>query len=188
MDCLRALYQQPDLLYHVNRKFRELAGADRGLLDGPLGDFGHDDFTHSDYRALMGLLQTAVEQDGLEPAEFLRENLDELLLSVLETEIFVDWLEVLRPRLRHGLSVDLAMYLKEREHVAVQDARVEVLRSALELRKQRLDQERTDISLLIMDAQTEDAQRAELNVRVNRSNKARGLIDAELHRQSRNVY
>lgn len=185
IDCLRALYQQPDLLYHVNRKFREIAGADGTLLNGPLGDFGGDDFTHSDYRALMHLLIAALEQDDLEPIEYLRVNLDDILLNVLDTEIFVDALELLRPRLRHGLSVDLAMHLQQRIYTV--DLRVDVLRSAFELRKQRLDQERNDISLLIMDAQTEDTQRIELNMRVNRSNKARGLIDAELHRQSRNV-
>jgi DNA primase len=186
IDCLRALYQQPDLLYHVNRKFRELAGTDNALLNGPLGDFGGDDFTHGDYRALMQLLQAALEQDDVEPIEFLRANLDDVLLNVLDTEIFVDALELLRARLRHGLSVDLALHLQQRVYAV--DLRVDVIRSALELRKQRLDQERNDISLLIMDAQTEDGQRMELNMRVNRSNKARGLIDAELHRQSRNVY
>lgn len=187
IDCLRALYLQPDLLYHVNRKLRELAGGDSALLDGPLCGFGGDDFTHSDYRALMHVLQAALEQDTLDPIEFLQQNLDGVLRNVLETEILVDALETLRPRLRHGLSVDLELQLKQRTLADV-DIKAEVIRLALELRRQRLDVERNDISLLIMDAQTDETQRIALGVRAKQSNKAKGFIDDELRRQSRSLF
>ncbi len=188
MDCLRALLQQPDLLYHINRKFREIAGGDSTLLNGPLGDFGMEDFSHSDYRALMRVFQAAMEQDEMESADYLQANLDEGLRQEL-VEILIDDLETLRPKLRHGLSIDLSMYLKQQTRINTEaDFKVKLIENALSLRKRRLDLERTDLSFLIADLQMETSQQFELHVRANLSNKARGLIDAELQRQAKILY
>jgi DNA primase len=188
VDCLRALFQQPDLLYHVNRKFREIAGGDNTLLDGPLRDFGMDDFSHTDYRALMRVFQEALEQDEVEPADYFEANLDEVLRQEVMM-ILIDDLDALRLKLRHGLSVDLSMYLKQQTRINVEvDFKVKLIENALSLRKRRLDLERTDLSFLIADAQMESAQQLELHVRANLSNKARGLIDAELQRQAKILY
>jgi DNA primase len=188
VDCLRALLQQPDLLYHINRKFREIAAGDTTLLSGPLRDFGMEDFSHSDYRALMRVFQEALEQDEMEPADYLQINLDERLRDEL-VAILVDDLEALRPKLRHGLSIDLAMYLKQQTRLNTEvDFRVKLIENALNLRKRRLDLERTDLSFLIADTQMGSPQELELHIRANLSNRARGLIDAELQRQAKILY
>jgi DNA primase len=188
MDCLRALLQQPDLLYHINRKFREIAAGDSTLLAGPLRDFGLEDFSHSDYRALMRVFQAAMEQDEMESADYLQANLDERLRQEL-VEILIDDLETLRPKLRHGLSIDLTMYLKQQTRINTEaDFKVKLIENALSLRKRRLDLERTDLSFIIADSQMGSPQQFELHIRANLSNKARGLIDAELQRQAKIIY
>jgi hypothetical protein len=187
IDCLRALLQQPDLLYQVNRKFREIAGADGALLTGPLRDFGMEDFSRSDHRALMLVFQSALEQDTMEPLEYLQSNLDDALRQELAI-ILIDDLDMLRPRLRYGLAVDLTTYLKQQRVGDETDLKVKAIENALRLRKHRLDLERHDISFLIADPQSDSADKDELHIQVSLSNKARGLIDAELQRQAKILY
>src|SRR5690606_26710949 len=111
-DCLGALLRDPDLLYQINRKFRELAGTETALLAGPLCEFGVDDFSHSDYQILARIFIEALDQDELAPLDYLRANIDEVLRETLDSDVLTNDVERLQPYLRHGLSADLVMVLK----------------------------------------------------------------------------
>ena len=79
--CLSLLLKHPSLLVQVNRKLRELAGNDEGLLNGPLRELSVEDFTQSQYRVLMAYLQDAMAQDDMEPLEYIGEAVEGELLA-----------------------------------------------------------------------------------------------------------
>ena len=59
---------------------------------------------------------------------------------------------------------------------------------ALEMRRHRLDRERTDLSFLIREAQLEAGQEENMYLKTSRSLEAKHLIDSELKRQSKILY
>jgi DNA primase len=179
-SCLRMLFRNPDLLFEINRKFRTLAGNQAELLDGPLSNLTVDDFSHSAYRALMGVLADAFIQHDLEPVEYIESHLESILVPEVET-LLIDELEGIRPRLRHGLSVDLSSYLKHNE--ASTDSQGELVEKALRLRKERLNRQIDDIFFLKMDATSSESNHGEL---LMLSLKARQLIEVELQRSMSN--
>jgi DNA primase len=179
MDCLRALLKQPETFYQINRKFRELAANDTKLVSGPLGDLCADDFSQSDYRALMSALERAMEQDETEVHEHLRLHLDSTLHGTLD-QILVDDLDNLMPRLRYS-SEDLSVIKKQSERFyASVDPIAELVRQALRLRNRRLQREREELYFLHVEAQENTQDYSE---QVSLSVRAKKLIDAELQRQ-----
>jgi DNA primase len=175
--CLRMLVRQPKLIYDVNRKFRELAGANDALVDGALGDLSSSDFTRTSYRALMDQFLHAIAQDELEPLDYLQSTLQPDLRDELEILLADEW-EELRPRLHHGLSADLIIVIKqaERFNTAV-DPGTELVEKALRLRRDRLERERQEMMFLEMDGAAPFQTHLMLSILAKR------LIDTELKRR-----
>ena len=185
--CLRILFAQPDLFYHVNRKFRELAGDNDDLMRGPLGDFGSDDFTHSTYQALMRIFEEALAQDAMDAIEYINAQLTPELIEEIN-DIFLDDIEEMRPVLRHGLSADLTVAQKHQErHGAVLDIYNELTHKALELRQRRLMRVRQEIITIFADGQLNLEDAAYYNQVAVLTNHAKRLIDDEIGRQARKV-
>lgn len=183
-EVLHALLTEPDLIYAVNRKLRELAGSDPALQRGPLRPLEADDFSYSDHRAIMAEFQAALHQDEREPFEQLQLTLDDALRAALG-EIMTDALDTLRPRLRYGLQADLAVHLRRAKSTV--DARSKLIENALYLRHERLKRECEDLAVLMTDAPPADnehsfAALSRLAVR------AKGLIETELKQQARAQY
>ncbi|MGQ9889536.1 MAG: hypothetical protein ACUVSX_13755, partial [Aggregatilineales bacterium] len=183
-EVLRALLIEPDSVYAVNRKLRELAGNDPALQRGPLRALEVDDFGHSDHRAIMAAFQAALRQDEREPFEQLQLTLDDALRAALD-EIMADALDALRPRLRYGLQADLTVHLR-RSKLTV-DVRSKLIENALYLRHQRLKRECQDLTVLMMDAPPADDERA-FSALSRLSVRAKKLIEAELQQQARVRY
>lgn len=179
--CLRILFEHPDLYYQVNRKLRELAGDNRALLDGPLGEWCAEDFSQSDCRALMQAFREALMQDDLEPLDYLRATLDATLAQQLDA-LMVHELDDLRHKLRYGLFADFTDLRRSHEKRVLSslDLGSELVKEALRLRDQRLKRERQDMRFLQMEVQEE----SDYSLQVRMSNLAKRLIDAELHRQN----
>ncbi len=185
-DCLRLLLYQPDLIFHINRKFRELAKNDPALLAGPLNDLCLDDFSRTEYRILAGVFNEALDQDEVEILDYMRGQLGGELWRELEG-IIAGELELLRPRLRHGLSVDLETVVSAsyRTH-GVPDPIVQATEKALRLRWQRLQRERQEMQYLQMDAaETENEVEENYDSYIMLSTMAQRLIDAALLEQKR---
>ncbi len=157
--CLSLLLRNPNLLSKVNRKLRELAGNDENLLNGPLGDLGVEDFTGSQFRIVMAHLQDAMSQDEQEPQDYISAALSEELqleykslsseepvpIRVLSNETYrVDLLDI--------YSRSLAGRIYGRD---LQD---DLIKLALRLRLERLEQERVEMQYL-----QEEAGAAELD-------------------------
>ncbi len=74
VHSLRLLLRQPEALYLL----------DRALQQFGLARFGPEDFEHSDYQTVARLVQQSLEQDGLDPHEFILESTPESLKELGE--------------------------------------------------------------------------------------------------------
>lgn len=147
-EVLRALFDDPDALYAINHKLRELAGGDPYLQRDPLRALDGNDFSHSDYRALLAAFHEALRQDEREPFDHLQATLDDSLRAALD-EIMTDALDTLRLRLRHGLRADLTVQLRRGKSTV--DARSKIIENVLYLRHQRLKRDLRDRNALLLD-------------------------------------
>jgi DNA primase len=182
--CLRILLTQPEMVYTVNRKFRELARGNASLTKSALCDLNVDDFQNGDYRALMQTFKMAIHQDEVEIVPYLRQNLDARLLPVLE-RLFVEEADTVRERLRQRFDGDAVVSWRqfERRKNGVIDPTVELLDKALRLRLQRLQRETQEMQFLQMDADDSDG---ELYIQqIVLAMQAKRLIETELKQLSR---
>jgi DNA primase len=186
--CLRLLLRQPDLMYLANRKFRELAGDHQALLNGPLGDLGVDDFTHTDLRALMQVFKLAVKQHEMDAQAFLYDNLDPVLVRMLD-DLLLEEADVVRLGLNSRFDSDAAVSWRqhERKVAAYVDVGAELLDKVLRLRLRRLQRSSQEMQFLQMDAEAEgDEENAMAYIDyMMLTMRARKLIEAELHQNRR---
>jgi hypothetical protein len=182
--CLRILFAQPELFYHVNRKFRELSGENEELAQGPLSDLCAEDFTYNTYQALMLVFEEALAQDDMEPLEYLERQLTSELVAEVQ-DIFRDDFDEMRPLLRNGLAADLTMVQKQSERsTSTVDIQVELIQKSLELRQRRLGRVRQEIIAIFADSQP-DAQDATYYSQIAAlTNHAKHLIDDAISRQA----
>lgn len=153
--CLSVLLKDPNLLFQVNRKLRELAAEEDDLLRGPLCELGADDFTQSQYRALMTYLRDSIAQDDMEPMEYLALVLDDDLRAEVRALLMPEPAAV-SERINGNFQVDLHDIFrrgsqKARPGFSLKD---ELVVRALQLRLQRLDNERVEMQYLQEEAQT----------------------------------
>jgi DNA primase len=182
--CLKVLFRRPESFYAVNRKLRQLGGTNRALLDGPLNDWSAEDFSHSDYRALMSMFRAALDQDEMELFDYIRTQCDESLQPHLDI-IFADDLDGVRTRLRNGLKADLGIvWDRGMRVIASVDMQDELLEKALRLRMNRLQREREELGFLQLDAQAsgDTAAQEQFQGQIILSSIAKGLIEAELQK------
>ena len=180
-DFMSNLLRQPELLFRIDRKFRELAAGDTQLLRGPLAAFGMEDFLSRDCGGLLRGLLEALGQDELAPVAWIQQHGDELQresLRQLEREIQASELEQARSHLREGFAADLTIVVKRSDGI---DWQRELVRMALRLRRLRLERERQELFYLMSDG---DEGKDGLHERVKASVMARSLIDTELQRQA----
>ncbi len=166
--CISLLLKNPNLLYMVNRKLRELAGDDDELLRGPLCELGVEDFTQSQYRMLMAHLQESMAQDDREPLEHLGSALDADLRSEFEA-LLIEAPEAVSRSMRRNFQVDLNDIFRRRSFLAragysEQD---ELIGRALQLRLERLENERVEMQYLQEEAQAGEASDASQGDRLN---------------------
>lgn len=154
--CLGVLLKNPNLLYQVNRKLRELAAEDEDLLRGPLSELSVNDFTQSQYRALMAFLQESLAQDDLAPMEYLGLVLEEDLRAELRMLLTSDpHPNAVAERLNGNFRVDLDDILKKgsRKGMPGFSLQDKLIVRALQLRRRRLDIERVEMQYLQEEAQ-----------------------------------
>ena len=180
--CLSVLLKNPNMLYLVNRKLRELAGDDQALLQGPLGELNAEDFSQSSHRALMLHLQESMAQDDMEPIAYLGSVIDEALRADFR-ELLVDEPQLIAQRVGGNFKVDLNDILKRglRSARPGMNAAEELVCRALQLRLERLELERVEMQYLQEEAQTQagadDRQRALISQKIMLSMRAKARIN-----------
>jgi DNA primase len=70
--CLRMLLLQPEMLYQLNRFLQE----------SDLNRFDAQDFSGIDYQVLAGIVSQSLEQDQVDPLQFIREAVPETLTTL----------------------------------------------------------------------------------------------------------
>ena len=179
---MSVLLKEPNWLYQVNRKLRELAGDDEALLAGPLRELCADDFTQSNYRALMAYLQDSMAQDDMEPLEYLASVVDEELSPELSA-LMIDEPESIAERIRGNFQVDLNDIFRRgvRRGRPGVNAREELVCRALQLRLERLENERVEMQYLHEEAEaeslTDDNQRRQIAEKIMLSMRAKARIN-----------
>jgi len=187
--CLSLLLKNPDLLYLVNRKLRELAGDDDDLLRGPLCALGVDDFTQSQYRMLMAHLQESMAQDDREPLEYLESMVGADLQSEYQA-LLVEAPEAVARSIRRSFQVDLNDIFRRRPSRTGPRSgeRDELINRALQLRLTRLENERVELQYLQEEAQSsadvDQRQSEHLNAKIMLSMKAKARINQAVSRHS----
>ena len=185
--CLGLLMKNPNLLYQVNRRLRELAGDDEGLLRGPLRDLGAEDFTQSQYRVLMRCFQESMTQDDMEPLHYVGSVIERELRADFEA-LLIDAPEAVSARVQGAFQVDLRDIFKKRMDKGGPniDARQELVGRALQLRLERLEQERVEMQYLQEEAQAggerDQAHHHRLNRKIVLSMRAKARIDLAVSR------
>lgn len=166
--CLSLLMKNPNLLYQVNRKLRELAGNNHRLLQGPLCDLSIDDFTQSQYRVLMVTFQESIAQDDMEPLDYVRATIEEELLPDFES-LFKEETEAISGRLQHRHKGDLHDIVQSMTKIGRLrvDIQQELISKALRLRQERLKQERIEMQYLQQEAHTSGIHDPEHDTRLN---------------------
>lgn len=187
--CLRLLIENPEQLYRVNRRLRELCDdhrdnrdLHRALQEGPLCEFGQQDFSSGDYRLLMAALLEALRQDKLEPLDYLRESSSPELYAELE-RLQIDDAGYISNHLNGRQSADTTLALKQHEQQSkpLVDWGVEMMLGVLHLRLYRLKREQQDLQFLQQDEQSTEQIRA-LWPYIRASHTAIHTIDRELAR------
>lgn len=180
--CLSVLLKDPDLLYQVNRKLRELAAEDEDLLQGPLAELGANDFTQSQYRALMVFLQDSMAQDDMAPMEYLRLVLDDDLRAEVRA-LLISEPDAVSERINGNFQVDLHDIFRRGSQKARPgfSLKEELVIRALQLRLQRLDSERVEMQYLQEEAQTgsenDDQYRDQIRAKIMLSMRAKARIN-----------
>ncbi len=180
--CLSLLLKNPNMLYLVNRRLRELARGDVDLLRGPLRALGVDDFTGSQYRILMAHLQDSMAQDDREPLEYLKSVLGDDLQSEYEA-LLIEAPEAISRSIRRNFQVDLDDIFRRRllRSGASYSDRDELVSRALQLRLARLENERIEMQYLQEEAQAgggDQGQSEALNAKIMLSMRAKARINS----------
>lgn len=166
--CLSLLVKNPNLLFQVNRKLRELAGNSDNLLNGPLCDLSIDDFTQSQYRVLMQTFQESIAQDDMDPLDYMRATLDDELIADFES-LLKEETENLSNRLHHRHQGDMHDIVKGMVKIGRLrvDLQQELIGKALTLRQERLKQERIEMQYLQQETQQSSILDSEHDTRLN---------------------
>ena len=186
--CLSLLLRNPNMLYLINRRLRELAQGDDDLLHGPLRALGVDDFTGSQYRILMAHLQDSMAQDDQEPLEYLKSVMSEDLQPEYEA-LLIEAPEAISRSIRRNFQVDLDDIFRRRlpRSAASYSDRDELVSRALHLRLARLENERIEMQYLQEEAQAGGADHGHseaLNAKIMLSMRAKARINSAVSQRA----
>lgn len=186
--CLRMILRRPGMIARANRKLRELANGDTELMGGPLSAISAADFSQTELRSILVLLQEALSQDEQETLDYLRSHLDGPLLNELNRLLREDTeeLEISLGRRFHG-EFDTNIKTFRTRVLPSLDLDEDLMRRLLEVRIQRLRREREEIQFLMQDASIMQDRESEHHFfrQVGPQTRALHLIENEIQRNKR---
>ena len=147
--CLRGLLRDPDLIYQINRRLREVASFDSRLVDGPLCDFGVGDFLNVHYQTLVGVFLEALEQDDYDPVDYVNSHLEDMVKQILVDDmVLADDGELVGVSVRNRFAADRQDIFKRANGAG---DRNQILKVALNMRLQRLKRESEELRFHIQE-------------------------------------
>lgn len=106
--CMRLVIQDPGMLAQIKRRFREIGAPNPHLAAGPLRPLRPEDFTQTEYRELLRLLECALDQDEAEPIDHIRARAEPELIPVIEALLDDDQAAILYQSIQGRFAADLA--------------------------------------------------------------------------------
>lgn len=185
--CLTFLVEKPERWYHINRRLRQLAGHDQRLSEGPLRDFGVQDFSDAGFQAMWPLIFDALAQDDYDPTHYVEMEAVGSLRVVLDRLRQPEHQRAIAP-LKARMEADSQVSWKQFQKNAggiFGGAQDEPINAALRLRVACLQREAEALQSLVREA-TEDGDHGHamyLAQQVSLIHIARSRIDADLKRQ-----
>lgn len=184
--CLRGLLINPDFLYEVNRKLRELAAGDAALMNGPLDDLSSQDFVQLECRQLMDMLLEALDQYDLEVMDYLNRDVHDDLRHYMDDLLQSD-IDHVRNRMRRRFEGDVTMMWKDQERRGRTPATAanDLMFRVLGLRVQRLKRELDEMRFIQQDALEAADEDAAIQVgfQIGLVMRAKQVLDTEMSRQ-----
>jgi DNA primase len=153
--CLWLLLKRPECLYAANRKLRELQGDDADL-DTVLGPLNAYDFSRADYGAIFRLLEYALDQDEMDPLEYVRDLPPELATVVEQLPTLERFQQVL-PRALETEFLSIRQH-QDRVNLRPEPDTTLFIQEALSLRHSRLERELSELYFLQQDTQTHNGE------------------------------
>jgi len=181
--CLHLLLQQPERLWAANRKLRELQ-AQAPMLAEELEPLNASDFTRPDYQAVFRALEQSLDQDEIEPLEYLTQHLPAELLAVVD-ELYASPLETFRQRTSKVWTTELDSILRDlaRINAQAEPGTDLLIQEVLMLRHSRLERESRELYFLQQDSQTLNGNLTDhqYHFAVSANLRARQLLAKALH-------
>ena len=148
---LSALLQRPELWSIINRHFAQLT-RQTGARDALLGAFCAKDFTRTDYQVILETLKAAIDQDTLDPLDYLQEALPADMVDEANRLLNETMGGMKSPE---NWKRDMESILKEKSRVTLATTNPEglVIEKALALRSRRLRREIDELQFLEAEGQ-----------------------------------
>jgi DNA primase len=177
-NCLRMLFQAPQMYYQINRKLRSLANFDEILLKNQFAELTDDDFLANEYRALMRLFLDGLAQQEQDLHEYLQANVVPILQKTLHQLMTEDVIDRMKRKLKNRFVADLELVMQTEDHQETeQDMLRHTMWSALRLRRSRLLQELQEYKMMLTDISDDAHLLQEVRIRIRYLAKAVGAID-----------
>jgi hypothetical protein len=145
---LSVLLREPNRIYEANRLLREVGEPDPDIIGQPLQT---EDFTHSEFRAIFDLLQSASRQDKQDQLDFIHQKADEILHLTID-EILPESLEVYARNAAQLYVTELNSFQKEKQRVPREPVD-DFPERLLSLRRARIERQMKDRYFEVQEAQ-----------------------------------
>ena len=196
--CLGVLLARPERLYQTNRALREVAEeararfpdqARQALLDKALGPLSVEDFRDTAHQAILRALQQALQQDEVEPLEFVRRAVGEPLQPHLQQLLRqTTFPELIEARLSGAKQPEVRSILKQmrREGRLLPGPESELIDKAFRLRWERL--RRANEELYFVQQEADESTRQTYQVASSVNEVAIVFLSKALERRAQALY
>lgn len=176
--CLHQLLQEPEWLFEVNRRLRELQEGDPAL-GSVLAPLNERDFTRIEHQAIFKTLANALLESDADPIEALYAHLPAELVIVVE-ELRVPTLEIIQQMLP---KTEVQSIVREQERLNSLPAPTvnDFIREALTLRVNQLERQSQELGFLQQeDLSDTENETQHYEIQMNAIARARQRIDQVL--------
>jgi DNA primase len=175
--CLHLLIQEPERLFVINRKLRELHGQDTRLAE-VLDTLSAEDFSRPDYQVIFREIEKSLYQDELDPVDYLFQVLPPEL-NMIVGELKAPRLEGFRQTLQGALGTELQSIQRDQARTSTlpEPDTTLFVREALELRYCRLKRESRELYFMQQDAEANGLTDQTYGAAMEANRRARLLIE-----------
>ena len=180
---MQLLIEDPEWLFDVNRKLRELQGSDP-LLGEVLAPLNEGDFSRIDHKTIFKTLVHALFEGDDDPIDYLYAHLPAELAAIVD-ELRVPTLDTIQQMLPHA-DFHSIVRDQERLHSLPAPDVNDLVREALTLRLNQLERQRQELYFLQQEMSTiNDEEAYATGLQISAIARAHKLIDQVLKSAAR---